>query len=64
MTNFGTPVRDPAAYLDHALKHGRYRSALGPGPWNSPSFRNRLERAHAAARHGPDRARTCASSVS
>ena len=39
------------------------RSALGPGPWNSPSFRRRFEaRGRCAARRG--RARTCASSAS
>ena len=47
VTNFGTPVRDPAVYLDGALKRGAYSSALGPGPWSAPSFRRRLDRAHA-----------------
>ena len=36
---------DPLPYLDRALATGRFASALGPGPWNSPSFRRRFEAA-------------------
>jgi ABC-type transport system substrate-binding protein/tRNA A-37 threonylcarbamoyl transferase component Bud32 len=38
-------VRDPAPFLDHALGSGIYGSPLGPGPWNEPRFRKRLEQA-------------------
>ena len=36
---------DAAAWLDLALKHGVYYSALGPGPWNDAAFRRRIEQA-------------------
>ena len=55
VTNFGTPVRDPAAYLDHALEHGRYRSALGPGTVEQPVVPEPPRARTRAARHGPDR---------
>ena len=44
-TNFGDPERDPEPFLDHALAVGRYGSVLGPGPWSSPAFRQRVDRA-------------------
>ena len=47
VTNFGAIVRDPLQYLDMALANGRYGSALGSGPWSSPSFRRRLEQLRA-----------------
>ena len=47
VTNFGSHVSDPLPFLDRALARGRYASALGPGPWYSPSFRRRFEAARA-----------------
>jgi ABC-type transport system substrate-binding protein len=37
--------RDPAPYFDDALTHGSNVPALGPGPWDAPAFRLRLDRA-------------------
>jgi ABC-type transport system substrate-binding protein len=45
MFSTGAPERDPAAFFDVALADGRYGSALGPGPWNEPSFRKRVAQA-------------------
>ncbi len=55
VTNFGSQLSDPMAFLDPALAHGRYGSALGPGPWTSASFRRRLEAAREL--RGPARTR-------
>jgi ABC-type transport system substrate-binding protein len=43
----GPPDRDPAPYLDDALAHGAYGAPLGPGPWNAPAFRRRVDQARA-----------------
>ncbi|MFL5928922.1 MAG: ABC transporter substrate-binding protein, partial [Gaiellaceae bacterium] len=53
VTNFGSDVPDPLAFLGPALAHGTYGSALGPGPWNDTSFRRRLEAARSL--RGPAR---------
>ena len=44
--SFGTPERDPAAFLEETLERGMSGSPLGPGPWHHPGFRVRLEQAH------------------
>lgn len=56
VTNFGSDVPDPLAFLDPALARGTYGSAFGPGPWNDASFRRRFE----AARSLRGAARTAA----
>jgi ABC-type transport system substrate-binding protein len=43
----GPTDRDPAPFFDDALTHGAWGSPLGPGPWNAPAFRTRLEEATA-----------------
>jgi ABC-type transport system substrate-binding protein len=39
--------RDPALFFDQALDPNRYGGALGPGLWNDPSFRERVDQARA-----------------
>jgi len=42
----GQPVEnDPEPFLDGSIATGDVGSALGPGPWNAPSFRRRVEAA-------------------
>jgi len=41
------PQRDAEPFFDLALASGDNGSALGPGPWNRPSFRARVIRARA-----------------
>jgi ABC-type transport system substrate-binding protein len=43
----GPTNRDPAPFFDDVLTHGAWGSPLGPGPWNTPAFRTRLEHARA-----------------
>ena len=64
VTNFGSQVSDPLPFLDRALARGRYASALGPGPWYSPSFLRRFEAARGAAWAGADAGVRAASSGS
>jgi peptide/nickel transport system substrate-binding protein len=47
VTNFGSSVNDPLPYLDPALAHGSYGSALGRGPWDGAPFRRRFGAARA-----------------
>ena len=56
VTNFGTFVNDPDAYVQLALRRGAFGSALGPGPWYGAAFQRRL----AAARVLRGDARTAA----
>ena len=41
----GTVERDPVAFVEEMLSSGHLGDHLGPGPWNEPSFRRRLEQA-------------------
>ena len=41
----GPTNRDPAPFFEDVLTHGLWGSPLGPGPWDAPAFRNRLESA-------------------
>ena len=55
----GNEERDPAPFLDQAVaRDGSAGSALGPGLWTTPSFRERLARA--AVLSGPARKRAYA----
>ena len=55
----GFDERDPAPFLERTVKgDGSAGSALGPGLWTTPAFRQRLARA--AALSGPARTRTYA----
>ena len=44
---------DPEPFFHEVLATGVYGSALGPGPWSNPSFRQRVDRA--GALHGQPR---------
>ena len=45
--SLGSSERDPAPFLDQALGSSIFGSPLGPGPWNDPPFRKRLDEARA-----------------
>ena len=38
---------DPEPFITGALATGHVGAAIGPGPWTEPSFRRRVDRAHA-----------------
>ena len=44
---------DPKPFFDEVLTTSLYGSALGPGPWSTPSFRKRVE--HVGTLHGQPR---------
>ena len=58
-SGLGNEERDPAPFLDQALaRNGSFGSALGPGLWTTPRFRERLARV--AVLRGPTRLRAYA----
>ena len=58
VTNFGSQVPDPLPFSTGRSRRGRYASALGSGPWYSPSFQRRFEAARGL--RGPARTRAYA----
>jgi hypothetical protein len=45
LVTLGSNERDPGVFVDQALNTSVYGSALGPGPWDSRSFRREFESA-------------------